>query len=288
MIPTEPIELELSLIDEDPDQPRTEFNQELLREMAKTIRTRGVKNPISVHKHPTDKGRYMINDGARRYRASKLAGKTTIRAFIDSDFTKIDQVIVNAHHESFTPREWAVIIDHEVKKGKKKTKIADELGKSGSFVTDHSKLLALPDTIAEVFNTSRCTDATALSELVVMRNLDPVEVDTWLKDEKQLISRGTVRQLHAYIKTKPAQADDDAEVNVGAEEIASGPPVRLKAKRSRAKKRKVIVRVLHEGKAARLNFDVSLSKTGTASFTYEEDGTAFEAGLDQVQFVAFV
>lgn len=111
MIPTEPIELELSLIDEDPDQPRTEFNQELLKEMAKTIRMRGVKNPISVHKHPNDKGRYMINDGARRYRASKLAGKTTIRAFIDSDFTKIDQVIVNAHHESFTPREWAVIIE---------------------------------------------------------------------------------------------------------------------------------------------------------------------------------
>ena len=288
MTPIEPTELDLSLIDEDPNQPRTEFNQELLQEMAKTIRARGVKNPISVHKHPTDKGRFMINDGARRYRASKLAGKKTIKAFIDSDFTKIDQVIVNAHHESFTPREWAVIIDQEVKKGKKKAAIAAELGKSGSFVTDHSKLLTLPDTIAEAFNTNRCTDATALSELVVMRNLDPVEVDTWLKDEKQLISRGTVRQLHAYIKNKPAQADDDAEVNVRTEEETSALPAKVKTKRSRTKKRKVIVQVLHEGKIARLNFDAPLSEGGLARFIYEEDGAEFESRLDQVQFVAFL
>ena len=92
-----PIELPLDLIDEDPNQPRTVFDPQLLQELADTIRDRGVKNPISVHLNTEKPGRYIINDGARRYRASKMAGKKSIPAFIDPDFTKIDQIIVNAH-----------------------------------------------------------------------------------------------------------------------------------------------------------------------------------------------
>ena len=281
-----PAELDLSLIDEDPDQPRTEFNEELLQEMAKTIRARGVKNPISVHKHPTDEGRYMVNDGARRYRASKIAGKTSIPAFIDSDFTKIDQVIVNSHHESFTLREWAVIIDHEVKKGKSKAAIAAELGKSKAFVTDHSKLLALPESIAQAFNASRCLDATALSELAVIHNLDAEEVDVWLSDEKRIISRGTVRQLHAYVNNKPAEDDGEAGLREG--ELTGETLLKKKTKRSRIKTRKVIIQVLHDGRKARLNIEQPVSEAGVASFVYEEDGVEFDAALDQVQFVAFL
>lgn len=282
----QPTELDLSLIDEDPHQPRTEFNQELLEEMAKTIRSRGVKNPISVHIHPEKEGRYIINDGARRYRASKLAGKKTIKAFVDSDFTKIDQIIVNAHHETFTAREWAILIDQEEKKGKKKTEIAAELGKSRGFITDHAKLLALPDSVAEAFNSGRCTDATALSELAVMWKHDPEEVDAWLEDSRRIVSRGTVKQLRSFLDNRPPPAKDNGNIEA-AGNTGEIPKTTISRRARKNRKRKVIVQVMHEGRPARLIFDRPVSDDGIAWFRYEADGVEFESALDKVEFVGF-
>jgi hypothetical protein len=66
---TEPLNIDLDLIDEDPNQPRKDnnpgFSEESLNELAETIRSRGVKSPISIHNNPDDPGRYIINHGAR-------------------------------------------------------------------------------------------------------------------------------------------------------------------------------------------------------------------------------
>ena len=93
LIKVSSLELDLSLIDEDPNQPRTEFDPVTLQELSDTIRLRGVKTPISVHPHPQIEGRFIINHGARRFRASILAKKKTIPAFIDTDYSKVDQMI---------------------------------------------------------------------------------------------------------------------------------------------------------------------------------------------------
>jgi ParB family chromosome partitioning protein len=77
-----PLELPLDLIDEDPHQPRTKDNPgflpESLEELARTIRLRGVKTPISVRDNPDAAGRYLINHGARRVRASRLVSQDTL------------------------------------------------------------------------------------------------------------------------------------------------------------------------------------------------------------------
>lgn len=87
-----PQELPLDLIDEDPHQPRTAdnpgFSPESIAEIGETIKARGVKSPISVRENPDAPGRYLINHGARRYRGSKWAHKTTIPAFIDNDYNE--------------------------------------------------------------------------------------------------------------------------------------------------------------------------------------------------------
>ena len=85
----------LDLIEEDPNQPRNEFDPVTLQELADTIRLRGVKTPISVHPNLQKDGYFIINHGARRFRASILAGKESIPAFIDSDYTQSDQLIEN-------------------------------------------------------------------------------------------------------------------------------------------------------------------------------------------------
>lgn len=73
-----PLRLPIAFIDEDPEQPRQEFDDDSLAELAATIWDRGVRQPVSVRTHPSEPGRWMLNFGARRLRASKLAGLSEI------------------------------------------------------------------------------------------------------------------------------------------------------------------------------------------------------------------
>ena len=69
----QPRQLPIGDIDEDPAQPRSEFEPQALQQLAETIAQRGVRQPISVRPHPEQAGRWMLNFGARRLRASTLA-----------------------------------------------------------------------------------------------------------------------------------------------------------------------------------------------------------------------
>lgn len=132
-------ELALDLIDEDPHQPRSErnpgFSTTSLAEMAASIRLRGVKTPISVRENRNLPGRFIINHGARRFRASRLAGKKTIPAFVDNDYNEADQVVENLQRNELTAREIADYIGRELAKGMKKGEIAIANSKSPAFVT---------------------------------------------------------------------------------------------------------------------------------------------------------
>ncbi len=90
----------------------TVFEKTTLKELAESIKLRGVKTPISVR--ATDGNRFMINHGARRFRASVLAEKTTIPAYIDLDYSKADQLIENIHRDNLTSREIAEYIGKQL------------------------------------------------------------------------------------------------------------------------------------------------------------------------------
>ncbi|MDR2837103.1 MAG: ParB/RepB/Spo0J family partition protein, partial [Azonexus sp.] len=71
------VDLPLDNVLEDPENPRTRFETETLYQLATSIKTRGVMQPILV-REKNDLGHHIIIHGARRYRGSKIAGKTTI------------------------------------------------------------------------------------------------------------------------------------------------------------------------------------------------------------------
>ena len=73
-------EVEIALIDPNPNQPRREFDQEALQELATSIRELGIIQPITLRK--MEGGRYQIIAGERRWRASQLAGLAKIPAYI--------------------------------------------------------------------------------------------------------------------------------------------------------------------------------------------------------------
>jgi ParB family chromosome partitioning protein len=211
-----PLELDMRLIDEDPYQPRTQdnpgFAHESLAELGASIRLRGVKTPISVREHPDMPGRYLINHGARRFRASQMAQKSTLPAFIDNNYIDDDQVIENLHRDGLTAREIADYIGRKLAKGMKKGAIAKAISKSPAFVTQHVTLLDLPDPIAMAFNLGRTKDVTVVNELVTAYKKNPHEVTDWLADETQEISRGAVKLFREFLDDKRSSEEADEEI----------------------------------------------------------------------------
>jgi len=202
------LELDLSLIDEDPGQPRTEFDPLTLQELADTIRLRGVKTPISVHPNPKKEGRFIINHGARRFRASKLAQKKAIPAFIDADYSKVDQVIENLQRDALTPREIADFIGYQYSKGLKNGEVAKMIGKSPAFISQYHTLLNLPNTIAALFDDGRVRDVIIINDLVKAFKESPEIVIEWVKDSEQEITRSSVNLLRQFIKTEIKQTTE--------------------------------------------------------------------------------
>ena len=201
-----PLALPLDHIEEDPGQPRSAanpgFTAHSLAELAASIRLRGVKTPISVRHHPDRPGRYIINHGARRYRASRLAQLATIPGFIDDDYSATDQVVENLQRNELTAREIANYIGRELSKGLKRVQIASNISKSPAFVTQHAALLDLPEPVAMAFNQGRVRDVTTVNELVTAYKAQPGAVTAWLGEGEPEITRGAVKLLRAFLGEK--------------------------------------------------------------------------------------
>ena len=289
-----PLQLDLGLIDEDPQQPRIFFDPESLQELAETIRLRGVKTPISVRLHPAQPGRYLINHGARRYRAARLAGKTTIPAFVDADYNAADQVIENLQRDGLTPREIADFIGREIAGGKKQFEIARAIGKSQAFVTQHVTLLDLPEPIAAVFSSGRCRDVTVINELVTAYKKHPQAVTVWLEDASQELTRSAVKLLREFLDDKrlaarlQERAQEAQNVLLGsASTYPSGDLVRAASAPSE-RLRRAIVRVDAGGRPGQLVLHRRPPAAGAAWVQFDDDGHEVAVALPTLQLVAVV
>jgi ParB family chromosome partitioning protein len=297
-----PIMVDLNLIDEDPQQPRTAenpgFAPESIAELAASFGLNGPKSPLSLRDNPDATGRYIVNHGARRYRACGVKGLTQAPAIIDNDHNEDDQVIENVQREDMTPREIAAYIDRKMKKGFKKKQIADLIGKSPSFITQHAALLDLPEPIAKVFNSGRANDVTVVSELVTAYKKNPKEVGAWLEDENQEVTRGEVKLLREFLDDKRAseQSDRDGETvdlmsgKTDNEAINEdqGKDAKKEKEVDPEKLKKAIIQVEHDGRPARLILTRRPPAEGYAWMKYEDDGAEFEASLADVKLVALL
>lgn len=224
-----PLEIPLDLIDEDPNQPRGAdnpgFSKEGIAELAASIGPKGIKTPISVKVHPTASGRYMLNHGARRLRATRLKGFPTIKGFIDNDHSNTDQVIENLQRADLTAREIANYIGRELAAGLNQQQIAAKLGKSKAFISQHVTLLDLPEPVADAFNSGRVTDVTVINELVRIHKKNAATLTRWLAKPSQEVTRGTVQALRAFVEgisTAPALSPA-AQVGVPMQQPAHAP-----------------------------------------------------------------
>jgi ParB family chromosome partitioning protein len=139
-------EVEIGLIEPNPNQPRREFDPEALQELATSIRELGIIQPITLRKMV--EGKYQIIAGERRWRASQLAGLTKIPAYIVSveDQNAMEMALVeNIQREDLNAIEIALAYQHLAEEtGMTQAKISERVGKSRAAVTNYMRLLKLP------------------------------------------------------------------------------------------------------------------------------------------------
>ena len=151
------LDLPLNELRPNPYQPRKTFDEQSLKELANSIERSGVFQPIIVRRSQI-KG-YEIIAGGRRFRASKLAGKTNIPAIIrDFDEEMMMQIAVleNLQREDLNPLEEAEAYDMLMKNLKlTQAQVAERLGKSRPYIANYLRLLSLPKLVKEMVQEER-------------------------------------------------------------------------------------------------------------------------------------
>lgn len=192
-------EVPLTELRVNPYQPRKTFNEESLRELADSIKEHGVIQPIIVKK--SIKG-YEIVAGERRYRASKLAGKTTIpciiREFTDDQMMEI-AVLENLQREDLNAIEEAQGFDMLMRNlHLTQDELSKKIGKSRSYITNSLGLLSLPESVQKDVKEGKISPSHA-------RTLSKIEDPATISDlvDKIINEKLNVRELEQQVKETP-------------------------------------------------------------------------------------
>ena len=149
-------------IQKNPYQPRKEFSEEKIQELAQSIKENGLIQPIIVRKSPVLG--YEILAGERRYRASIAAGLSEVPVIVqqlsDQDMM-LHSIIENLQRENLNPIEEAKAYQSLIDKGFTHTEIAEKMGKSRPYITNLVRLLGLPKHILTEVESGRLSQAHA-------------------------------------------------------------------------------------------------------------------------------
>ena len=143
------MEVDIADIEANPWQPRTTFDEEKLNELAVSIKEIGIIQPLTLRR--TKHGRYQIIAGERRFRASKIAGLTSVLAYVRTaeDDTMLEMALVeNIQREDLDPIEIAISYQRLIEECElTQESMSDRVGKKRSTISNYLRLLKLPAAI---------------------------------------------------------------------------------------------------------------------------------------------
>ena len=193
----------LDLVDEDPDQPRKEFNPQTLQELADSITAAGgVLQPVSLRPNPDVPGRYIINFGHRRCRAARLAGLSEVPYFIGHQCDSFDQVIENEQRDNLSALDLAAFIRDRLADGFSQQEIAQRLGKSKGFVSKAAALADAPAVVVDALRTGKVDGVTPAYELTKLHTDHPNAVEQLVAGKKE-VTRAAIVELRERLDASP-------------------------------------------------------------------------------------
>lgn len=224
-------ELALDAITPGAHQPRREFDPEALEELAQSIRSQGVVQPVVVR--PLAGGRYELVAGERRWRAARLAGLATIPAVVrqmDDRAAMAVALVENIQRADLNPLEEAEALGRLIAQcGLTHEQCAQAIGRSRVAVTHLLRLMDLEEPVKDLVRSRALTLGHAKALLAVVG-------EQQVSLARQVVSRGlTVRQTEALVRRaseEPAPAPRAPARDVALERRLSeriGLPVRLRA-----------------------------------------------------------
>jgi ParB family chromosome partitioning protein len=219
-----PLELPLDVIEQDPNQPRAEFDEASLQEIANSISVQGVLQPVIVRTHPTALGRYMLRYGARRLLGSRRAGKQTIPAIVN-DSPELDdfaQVVENEQREALSPLDLANFIKRKLDQGLSQGEIARRLGKTRPVVTYHTAFIDAPEFIMTAYRQERLRGATEAAMLRRLHAEHGDAVERWCESALD-ITRGALMALKESLEQQAGKPLTTATEARAAGELPSSP-----------------------------------------------------------------
>jgi len=142
-------EIEIENIEVNPFQPRSDFNQEALQELAESIKVQGIIQPITVRQ--LNKNQYQLISGERRLQASKIAGLERLPAFVRTadDQQMLEMALIeNIQRENLNAIEIALSYQRLMSEcNLKQEELGDRVGKNRTTITNYLRLLKLPPDI---------------------------------------------------------------------------------------------------------------------------------------------
>jgi ParB family chromosome partitioning protein len=211
------IEIELNLIDVNPYQPRTYFDEESLRELASSIKELGVIQPITVRK--LDGNKFQLVSGERRFRASKLIGNSTVPAYIRlaNDQEMLEMALVeNIQRKNLDPIEVALSYQRLIDEIKlTQEELSTRVGKKRSTVTNYLRLLKLDPILQTgmrdgfismghgraIINVASSQDQLNIYEKILREKLSVRQTEELVKSLKTgTIAKPKKKQLPKFVK----------------------------------------------------------------------------------------
>ena len=205
-------EIEIAKIHANPNQPRRDFNEEALQELADSISELGVIQPITLRKE--EDGTYMIIAGERRFRASQLAGKTTIPAYILSASEKDTMemaLIENIQREDLNPLEIALAYQQLIEQHNlSQEQLSKRVGKGRATIANFLRLLKLPGNIQVALKEKQIDMGHAKALLSLPSHADQIRIFN------EIIKNGySVRDVEELVRNVKEENAPATKANTG-------------------------------------------------------------------------
>ena len=267
---SEMAEIKIADIMPNPTQPRKEFDEEALAELADSIRQLGVIQPVTVKPADGGKGgKYIIISGERRWRASQLAGLETLPAYIrevDDQNLHAMALVENIQRQDLNAIEIALGLQRLVDEcGLTQDALSEKVGKKRSTISNYMRLLKLPDEVQLALKEGVISMGHAKA---IAGAPEAMQVKLLKRCVKKALS---VRQAEELARAMTAKQDAEPAANQAEEEAYPESYLRLVEQLERMFSQNISIKRAKNGTGGRITIDFS------SDGEIEEFLTRFEA-----------
>jgi ParB family chromosome partitioning protein len=248
----EMVEIDTDLIEPNNFQPRTNFNEEKLEELAQSIKANGVIQPLLVRRVDDDK--YQLVAGERRWRAAQRAGLLRVPCVVKE--IPEDKMLELALVENIQRQELNAIEEAQAYKrlietlGFTQEMVAQRVGRDRTFITNYLRLLRLPEDIQQMVEVEKLSTGHARALL----GIDDPEIQRKLA--KNVIDKGmSVRQIEYVVKsTVEGKGQSSEEASAVIKEDANVKAAEAKLRRMLSSKVNVVINHKNGGGKIEITF----------------------------------